>query len=382
MKKYLLTLVVVFCFITSCNDNIDTIDTGPAYDRESLLSNWYNNHIYPNYNNFSSALSNLKSKVDLAKSSEGFDKSSLSELRKSFIETYSKWQHVEMFNIGKAEEIYYNSTMNIYPVNTARVESNVESGNYDLQNPNNYAAQGLPTLDYLLFGIGSNDTEILENLNNKYLNYLSSVVDEMSKNTSAVVNDWETYKNEFLSSTENTATSAVNLMVNDFIYYYEKGFRANKLGIPGGVFSSSPIPENIELYYGMVYCNDGCGDGFDREDFGTQMSLYAMTAVRDFFEGTNTSTGSSYNVSLKSILDELDSNTGQDNLGNRISSKLKTASDKLTNDIDSNYYRQIVSDNNKFLQTYDAIQEVVVLLKVDMLQFLSINVDYVDADGD
>ena len=78
----------------------------------------------------------------------------------------------------------------------------------------------------------------------------------------------------------------------------------------------------------------------------------------------------------------MDSNSGQDNLGNRISSKLKIASDKLANDIDSNYYRQIVSDNNKFLQTYDAIQEVVVLLKVDMLQFLSINVDYVDADGD
>ena len=382
MKKILITLTVLIITTVSCENTETSVDLGPTYDRESLLSNWYNSHIYPNYNNFSSALSNLKSKVDLAKSSEGFDKSSLSELRKSFIETYSKWQHVEMFNIGKAEEIYYNSTMNIYPVNTARVESNVDSGNYDLQNPNNYAAQGLPTLDYLLFGIGSNDTEVLENINNKYLNYLSSIVDEMSKNTSAVVNDWETYKNEFLSSTENTATSAVNLMVNDFIYYYEKGFRANKLGIPGGVFSSSPIPENIELYYGMTYCNDGCGDGFDREDFGTQMSSYAMTAVRDFFEGTNTSTGTSDNVSLKSILAELDSNTGQDNLGNRISSKLKIASDKMTNDIDSNYYRQIVTDNIKFLQTYDAIQEVVVLLKVDMLQFLSINVDYVDADGD
>lgn len=382
MKKILTTLTVLIITTVSCENTETSVDLGPTYDRESLLSNWYNSHIYPNYNNFSSALSNLKSKVDLAKSSEGFDKSSLSELRKSFIETYSKWQHVEMFNIGKAEEIYYNSTMNIYPVNTARVESNVDSGNYDLQNPNNYAAQGLPTLDYLLFGTGSNDTEVLENINNKYLNYLSSVVDEMSKNTSAVVNDWETYKNEFLSSTENTATSAVNLMVNDFIYYYEKGFRANKLGIPGGVFSSSPIPENIELYYGMTYCNDGCGDGFDREDFGTQMSSYAMTAVRDFFEGTNTSTGTSDNVSLKSILAELDSNTGQDNLGNRISSKLKIASDKMTNDIDSNYYRQIVTDNIKFLQTYDAIQEVVVLLKVDMLQFLSINVDYVDADGD
>ena len=34
------------------------------------------------------------------------------------------------------------------------------------------------------------------------------------------------------------------------------------------------------------------------------------------------------------------------------------------------------------LVTYDAIQSVVVLFKVDMLQAISINVDYTDADGD
>ena len=34
------------------------------------------------------------------------------------------------------------------------------------------------------------------------------------------------------------------------------------------------------------------------------------------------------------------------------------------------------------LITYDIIQVAVVLLKVDMLQALNINVDYIDADGD
>jgi hypothetical protein len=32
--------------------------------------------------------------------------------------------------------------------------------------------------------------------------------------------------------------------------------------------------------------------------------------------------------------------------------------------------------------TYDELQRVTVLLKVDMLQTLNISVDYVDADGD
>ena len=46
-----------------------------------------------------------------------------------------------------------------------------------------------------------------------------------------VVDDWTTYKAEFRSF-DNTATSAFNMMVNDFVYYFEKGLRTNKIGIP------------------------------------------------------------------------------------------------------------------------------------------------------
>ena len=51
-------------------------------------------------------------------------------------------------------------------------------------------------------------------------------------------------------------------------------------------------------------------------------------------------------------------------------------------ELEDNFINQINNDNTKFLQVFDAVQEVVVLLKVDMLQLLNINVDYVDADGD
>ena len=34
------------------------------------------------------------------------------------------------------------------------------------------------------------------------------------------------------------------------------------------------------------------------------------------------------------------------------------------------------------LRLYDELQQLTVLLKVDLLQALGINVDYVDADGD
>ena len=52
------------------------------------------------------------------------------------------------------------------------------------------------------------------------------------------------------------------------------------------------------------------------------------------------------------------------------------------NELDDDFVSQIETNNIKLLQTYDAIQEIVVLLKVDMLQLLSVTVDYIDADGD
>ncbi len=367
MKKYFLITLIIFGSITSCNDNLDVVDTGPNYDRESLLENWFNNHINPSYNNFSIELSALSSEILDAKNN-GITESNLETIRNTFQSTYKSWQYVEMFNIGKAEEIYYSSTMNIYPVNVARVESNISSGNYDLNNANNYAAQGLPTIDYLLYGIGENETEIIEKLNEtKYIDYLVALSDQMTVNTSAVINDWETYKNEFFNSTDNTATSAVNMMVNDFIFYYEKGFRANKFGIPAGRFSSAPIPENVESYFS-----------------GTSkvLSIEAISAIKDFFTGRHPFNGTTYTgSSLKSVISELDENLGQNNLSSRISDKLDVAIQKIS-ELDENYKNQIQNNNIKFLQTYDAIQEVVVLLKVDMLQLLSINVDYVDADGD
>ena len=43
---------------------------------------------------------------------------------------------------------------------------------------------------------------------------------------------------------------------------------------------------------------------------------------------------------------------------------------------------QIEINNLEMLLTYDAVQQLVVSFKGDMLQALSISVDYVDADGD
>ena len=367
MKKVIIIFLLILTTIISCNEASEEI-SGPSYDRETLLNNWYIHSIQPR-------LSEFKSKLDIMEAaSKEFeikkDNSSLNSLRQKYIDAHMAWQRVEMINIGKAEEIYYNSKMNVYPVNTARVSANISSGTYDFNNANNNAAQGFPTIDYMLYGLGESDEKIIEvyTNDNNHANYLTDVTENMKNITEDVVGSWETYKNEFVSSTDNTATSAFNVMVNDFLFYYEKWFRANKIGIPCGFFSTGPIPENVEGYYSRVHSK--------------KYAIEAYMGIIEFYEGKEHGSGNYYSgANLKSIISDLDENTGDNNLGNKISDKMTIALEKI-NDLDDNFVSQIETNNIKLLQTYDAIQEIVVLLKVDMLQLLSVNVDYIDADGD
>jgi hypothetical protein len=71
----------------------------------------------------------------------------------------------------------------------------------------------------------------------------------------------------------------------------------------------------------------------------------------------------------------------RNDLVNLINNQLDEARAKISI-LDDNYFDQINTDNKKMTEAYDALQTVVVLLKVDMLQAFNISVDYVDADGD
>jgi len=135
---------------TSSNQNTSTQAT---YDRSSFLINVADNILIPSLNQFKTDLTGLQEASN--QFTDETSDSNLKFLREKWITSYKSWQHIEMYNIGRAEEIYFNSKMNIYPVNIDRLENNVSTGNYDLDNANNFSSQGFPALDYLLYGVGT-----------------------------------------------------------------------------------------------------------------------------------------------------------------------------------------------------------------------------------
>ena len=351
---------------TSTGNSTSTSSSqGDTFDRGSILANYSENIIIPRYNTFKSSMDILKNSIETFVNSPNSD--NYDALQSDWIDSYKKWQYVEVFNISKAEEIMYGLTMNTYPVSKERTDNNINEGKTDLTNPNDWSAQGFPGIDYMLHGIAETKDAVIElyNSESKYGDYLLTLGYVMNENTIQVVDDWTTYKDVFNSSFDNTATSAFNMMVNDFVYYFEKGLRTNKIGIPAGRFSSTPLPDKIEAYY------------YSKNSFGNlskTLALESRKGVEELFLGLNSDglEGPSY----KSYLDYLESE-----IGSSVKTKFEEAALRI-DDLQDNFLTQISENNTLMLVAFDALQTIVVNLKTDMLSNFNIAVDYTDADGD
>ena len=185
---------------SSSNQN-QTTSSETTYNRSSFLINVADNILIPSHNQFKTYL------IELQEASNQFtdetNDSNLKFLREKWIASYKSWQHIEMYDIGRAEEIYFKSKMNIYPVNIDRLENNVSTGSYDLNNANNFSSQGFPALDYLLYGIGSSDSEIVDKFSSGsgYKTYLKDIILKMVANTNEVIDSWVPYRDVFVNST-------------------------------------------------------------------------------------------------------------------------------------------------------------------------------------
>ncbi|GAA3613347.1 imelysin family protein [Flavivirga amylovorans] len=364
VRKIFLGLFIT-TFIIGCGSSSSDNDPSgktDTFDRGALLTNVADNIIIPAFQDLNTKLSTLK--LDKETFITTPDQTSLDALRASWIEAYKVWQYVEMFNIGKAEALLYGFQMNIYPTNTTDIENNISAGTYDLTSANNNDAVGFPAVDYLLYGVANDDALILAKYADvNYRNYLSDIINQMQSLTETILNDWTTsYRGTFVSQTGNTTTSALNKFTNDFVFYYEKVLRANKIGIPAGNFSVDPLPEKVEGFYSKIYSRE--------------LALEALNAVQDLFNGkvyTSNTTGDSF----KTYLLDLERN----DLVTLINSRFDSARQKLEA-LSADFNSQINTDNTKMTEAYDALQLAVVSLKVDMLQAFNISIDYVDADGD
>lgn len=367
LKKFVFWSVVIL--LSSCGGE-EPSDVTDDFDRGKMLSNWADNIIIPAYVNYQTKLSGLKTQGAIFTNEPTGQ--NLENLRTSWINAYKAWQHVSMFEVGKAESLNMRNYTNIYPTDPSGINDNIASGGYNLELPSKNDEQGFPALDYMINGLASTDIEIVAIYTNQdngqaHKTYLTDLVARIAAMTDEVVTDWKgSYRDTFVSDDGSSATNATNKVVNDFLFYYEKFLRAGKVGIPAGVFSGSAIPTAVEAYY--------------HGEVSKALFQEALASVENFFNGQHFG-ASTQGESLKSYLDYLNTIKDGEDLSGLINTQF-SSSRSAASLLDDNFSEQIGTDNSLMLQTYDELQKNVILMKVDMMQALNVKIDYIDADGD
>jgi hypothetical protein len=369
MKKFALFILSIILF-WGCTDDGPSGPNADEFDREAILENWADNIIIPSFTHFSETTGQLHTSAETFAAEP--TQQNLDALRGSWETAYLAFQHVSMFEMGLAMQIRYRDYLNIYPTDAEEIENIIQSGNYNLELPSLTDSQGFPALDYLLHGLAENDEEILSHFTTdtnaeNYRTYLTDVTNRIDNLTDQVLDSWTSgYRDEFVNNSGNGANSSLDMMVNDYIFYYEKNLRAGKVGIPAGVFSGNPLSGHVEAYY---------SNGFSKALFNE-----ALSASINFFNGVHFNS-STNGQSLDDYLDYLNTMKDGADLTGLINSQFELARDEAEA-LNPDFAAQVLSNNTLMLSTYDELQKNVVNLKVDMLQALNINVDYVDADGD
>jgi len=364
-------LAIVAASIAACSSDSDSPEeTNDTFDRGAMLANWADNIIIPAYSSFNSKVVEMESATTIFNAMPTVE--NLQSLRSFWKEAYVSFQNVSMFEIGKAEEVRFRNRLNVYPTNVAQIEDFIATGNYDFALPSTIDKQGFPALDYMLNGLAETDAEIVTfyTLNSNaegYKNYLKTLSQTISSLSNEVLTSWTGgYRDTFVANTSSSASGAVDKLTNDYIFYFEKALRAGKVGIPAGIFSSGTLPQNVEAFY--------------KKDISKELLLEAIDASVNFFNGRSFN-GNSTGQSFKTYLDYLNTIKNGENLSALINNQFAVAKNKA-NELNVNFIQQIETDNTKMLASYDELQRLVVLMKVDMVQAFDVTIDYVDADGD
>lgn len=359
ISRILLIATLVF---TACSTEDDSTGDGggnetESFDRGAMLVNWADNIIIPAFSDFNTSTQQLE-EATVSFTSDPTE-GNLAALRSQFESSYIDFQTVAMFDIGKAEEVGYRRFLNTYPLDASAVEEKISSGSYNLELPSSFKEQGFPAMDYLINGLGETDAEIVAKYSSEdYRNYLLDVAKRINSLTAEVNASWQgDYRDNFVNNTSSSSTGSVDKLTNKFVMYFESFLRSGKIGYPSGVFTGTPSPINVEAYYSA--------------DLSKTLYLKALESTTDFFNGNGS--GKSYQQYLEYL--------EREDLANDISSQLGAIRSQASN-LDANFKNQVETDNTKMLEAYDELQKAVVLFKLDMMQALSISVDYVDSDGD
>ena len=339
------------------------------FDKQILLTNITNNYILPSLNNYNTNVKNLDSLIK--EFTQEPTNLGLSKVRDSWYNTLLTWQDISFIDFGPSTLIILKTQTNTFPADTFNIDKNITSGSWDFNTISSNDLKGFQALDYLLNKRGLTEIERITYYTNSQnaRDYMNAISDELVTNIAYVVSEWSTYKNDFISDFATNANgSSVSEMINSMCLDYEFFTRRGKLGLPLGIFdlfSNDPLPELVEcLHYGQ----------------SLPFIKRSVESLQKYINGIHYSSNEN-GIGFDDYMNFVNATSNNENLSSVINSKFDLILTNL-NTLNDPLSSELVTNNYQVNLAYDAMQNLVPYIKVDMTSALGVLITYADNDGD
>lgn len=386
MKRVIISSFVLFLVVfVSCSKDSDAVSSNDdGFDRTLLTNAWVNNLWLPALNDLASNLNELEEAVNTFNTTVSTD--NLEVVREKWLSAYKIWQHVHIFSFGVSNvssDTNFAADMNSFPVDVNQIEVNVIAENeIPITFTRHDDAQGFPAIDYLINGLASTDTEIVNKLKStNYQNYLLFLVNRMQ---TLVKEQLEVTNAINLNNVGNDANSFFSLQINDILQYTEKAFREAKIATPSGTRQRLRKQFQIDANVNILPKANAVEARFSSEN-SKLLYLEAYDAIQDVYFGRKYSDNTKI-TGIQDYLQFLGTTILVENVGDMLLDEyivtlfddINTANNNLTD----NFFEQTQDYNTNFDTAFDAIQEYIVAFKGNTLSAFNITIDFADNDGD
>src|SRR6218665_1481739 len=312
-NKLLIILMLTVLFSCKKKTESDPEEETTTFNKQELLVNMADQVILPVYRNFKTSLDSLVGAFDAFKASG--TAGDYQQLKKKLHVAYLRYQRISLPGFGPGEDVSVRINFNIFPCDTVKIRKNINSGSYNLASASNTDTKGFPALDYLFYGSGKTESEMLQLFSNaKRTTYVSDLLADMSAKINAVLSSWDgSYRTTFVNSLGTDVGSSIGFLANQLNYeldYLKNSKIATPLGLRSG---GTPLPDNSEAYYGAQ---------------SIEYALETLTTIENFYRGRSFS--GQDGKGFDDYLDHLNARHGEEALTASINKQFTVARTKLT----------------------------------------------------
>ena len=377
MKKAIFSLLsfsILTITFLACSKNNDGPETDSSvvngFDKTVMLQHYADDLIIPCYAALQQKITALQTASNAFTAAPSI--ATQSAVRTAYTEAHLQYERAAAFQFGPAETVLLDVFLNYsggldysfttageltgFSVDTAAIERNIATGTYNLamMNRSNFYSQGFAALSYLYFNPNAIAAFNTNTANRK--KYVQDVVDRMKVLVDNVATGWTTYRAEFVANTKTNVGSPIGNMVNQFAYQMDL-LKGPRIGWPFGKQSNGQVfATKCEAYYAGI---------------SVQLAIENLTSLKNAFtNGTSDKGISNYLIALG----KADINTDVLAQFDVALTKLRLIPDPLSTSLTANATQVDAA--------YREVQKLLTLLKTDVASATSVQINFMDNDGD